>query len=147
VTVNLEQVPLVVYLKARDALYYGKVWSSARPWKIGYPYIPQTFPHYTRHTVLHSDNIIVQVSKLLFEDDDPQQRVVQLFRSRSLRLYGCSVPSRAGMVVPDREKAEILSPMRGEDWTSEREGAPRGGAKYKRFAKVESLLMRLYETS
>jgi uncharacterized RmlC-like cupin family protein len=78
VTVNVEQVPLVVYLKARDALYYGKVLELRQVVQDWLSYIPQTFPHYTRHTVLHSDNIVVQVSKLLFEDEDPQQSVVQL---------------------------------------------------------------------
>ncbi len=132
-TVNLEQIPLVAYLKARDALYYGKVLELRQAVENWLSYIPQTFPHYTRHTVLHSDNIVVQVSKLLFKDDDPEQPVVRLSAAEAYIFMAAAYLHDAGMVVPDREKAEILASDAWKDWTSGE------GSGTKRWREVQAL--------
>ncbi len=108
----------MAYLKARDALYFGKILELRQVVQDWLSYIPQTFPHYTRHTVLHSDNIVVQVSKLLFEDDDPKQPVVQLSAAEAYIFMAAAYLHDAGMVVPDREKAEILASDGWKGWTS-----------------------------
>jgi hypothetical protein len=71
-TFSFEQTAILQFLKQKQPELYGKVIelrTAAEGWLA---YIPQTFPHYTRHTVLHSDAILVQMSKLLFEDGTPQ---------------------------------------------------------------------------
>jgi molecular chaperone HtpG len=133
VTVSLQQAALTAYLKARDKLYFGKVLELREAVKNWLSYIPHTFPHYTRHTVEHSDNIVLQVSKLLFEDDDPEQPVVRLSAAEAYILIAASYLHDAGMVVPDREKIEILASDAWKNWTSG-EG---GGAR--RWKEVQAL--------
>jgi hypothetical protein len=61
---------LLDYLFAQSPLFGGKFLELRATVTDWLAYIPQTFPHYTRHTVKHSDSIILQLSKLLFRDDD-----------------------------------------------------------------------------
>jgi len=68
----------MAFLKKQNSLYYGKVEELRKAIEGWLSYIPQTFPHYTRHTVQHSDEIILQLSKLLFNEDKPGKPVVAL---------------------------------------------------------------------
>lgn len=96
-------------------------------------YIPHTFPHYTRHTVEHSDAIILQISKALFDGDDPARPVVKLSPMEAYIVCAAAYLHDAGMVTSDRQKAEILSSDSWKEWISE------GGAGQKRWGEIQAL--------
>lgn len=75
---QISDIALVHYLKVRSPLYYGKILELRESIANWLSYIPQTFPHYTRHTVEHSEQIILQISKLLFKDNDYEQSILRL---------------------------------------------------------------------
>lgn len=124
---------LLQYLRRESDQYYGKVLELREEVEGWLSYIPQTFPHYTRHTVRHSDEIIANISKLLFTDDDPDKCVVRLSATEAYILAAAAYLHDAGMVASDREKQRILESDEWKSWTT----AERGGAK--RWAEVEAL--------
>jgi len=130
--VNLLETALMAYLKSKDTRYYSKVLElrdAVRGWLA---YIPHSFPHYTRHTIEHSDQIILQVSSLLFPDD-PEQPAVTLSPVESYILAAAAYLHDAGMVVSDKEKLEIIGSDDWKSWTS----GDQGGAK--RWHEIQSL--------
>ena len=82
---------LVRYLKKEFPQGYGKlieVADAVGPWLA---YVPETYPHYTSHTIAHSEAIVLQLSKLLFEDGRPARPVIRMGR-----------PSALGSIFVDR---------------------------------------------
>ncbi len=88
-------------------------------------YIPQTFPHYTRHTEKHSDEIVVQASKLLFNDEDPNRATIKMSSLEAYILIASAYLHDVGMVVADQEKMEILKSETWKEWVSTGAGAQR----------------------
>jgi molecular chaperone HtpG len=128
------QTALMIYLEANNKAYYGKVLELRNAVEGWLSYIPQTFPHYTRHTIKHSEEIVVQLSKLLFKNDDPKQPVTQLSPAEAYILIAAAYLHDAGMVAADKEKLEILtSNPEWKNWISG-EG---GGAK--RWREIEEI--------
>jgi len=119
---DVTQVPLVAYLGSRSLVYYAKVLELRDAVEDWLSYIPQTFPHYTQHTIGHSEEILSQCSKLLFRDDDPEQPVLRLSAAEAYVLAAAAYLHDVGMVVPDGEKAEILGSDDWRDWTAGEEG-------------------------
>jgi len=73
-------------------------------------YIPHTFPHYTRHTVAHSDSIVRVLSEMLFVDGEITSRVLpDLSSVEAYILIASAYLHDAGMVASDTEIATILS--------------------------------------
>jgi hypothetical protein len=105
---QVERSELFQFLRAREPQYYGKLLELRESIGRWLGYVPQTFPHYTRHTIEHSDEIIIQASKLLFMDDDPTKPVVPLSAIESYVISAAAYLHDAGMVASDREKVEIL---------------------------------------
>ncbi|MHB0878611.1 MAG: HD domain-containing protein, partial [Anaerolineae bacterium] len=130
---SLGNTALTAFLREESPEYYGKVLELRAAVEGWLAYIPVTFPHYTRHTVDHSDEIVRQVSKLLFRDDGPRQPVVPLSAVEAYVLAAAAYLHDAGMVVSDREKAEMLGSSDWRDWTS----ADGGGAQ--RWQTIEEL--------
>lgn len=108
-TVKLEKAALVAYLNKQNAVYYGKIFELREVIQAWLEYIPQSFPHYTRHTIQHSDEIVLQLSKLLFREDDPDQPVINLSAVEAYVLIAAAYLHDVGMVLSDTEKLEILS--------------------------------------
>ncbi len=129
-----QQTALMIYLEARNKVYYGKVLELRDAVQGWLSYIPQTFPHYTRHTVNHSDEIVIQLSKLLFKDDDPLQPSIQLSPAEVYILIAAAYLHDAGMVTADKEKLEIITS--NPDWKNWVSGEG-GGAK--RWREIEDL--------
>jgi hypothetical protein len=123
---------LVAFLAEKHKDYFGKVCELREVIEGWLSYIPNTFPHYTRHTIDHSDEIVAQISNLLFSDDgnDPQ---IGLSGVEAYILVAGAYLHDAGMVTPDQEKLEILSSDEWKDWTS----GNSGGAK--RWSMIEDL--------
>jgi len=81
-------------------------------------YIPQTFPHYTRHTIQHSDEIISQLSNLLFKDGVSEKPIITLSATEIYILLVSAYLHDAGMVASDKEKLTILSSDEWKKWSS-----------------------------
>lgn len=121
---------LVRYLKKEFPQGYGKlieVADAVGPWLA---YVPETYPHYTSHTIAHSEAIVLQLSKLLFEDGRPARPVIRLSGVETYILAACAYLHDAGMVVSDAEKAQILT---SDEW---REWVGGGGPGYSRMARI-----------
>lgn len=119
------KTPLMVYLKNQEDLYYGKIRELRDVVQKWLEYTPETFPHYTKHTVQHSDEIIVQLSKLLFRNDDPNQPVVKLTAIEAYVLAAAAYLHDAGMVLSDKEKMKIMESSEWKSWISEEGGGAR----------------------
>jgi hypothetical protein len=130
---DITKVPLMVYLKASHDIYHGKVLELREAIKGWLNYIPQTFPHYTRHTVEHSDEIVLQTSKLLFRDDDPAKPVVHLSATEAYIVAAAAYLHDAGMVSSDKEKADLLESKGWTEWVT----GTGGGAE--RWAAIQGL--------
>src|SRR5437867_4442660 len=115
--------PLIVYLKKKNDLYHGKFLELRETVEGWLSYIPNTFPHYTRHTVQHSDEIVVQASKLLFYDGDPDRSSINLSSMKAYILVASAYLHDAGMVTADQEKLEILKSEAWNSWISKEAGA------------------------
>lgn len=73
-----------------------------------------TFAHYTSHAVDHSDQIVRELSNLLFEDPtEPNSIVVQLNGTETFLLLLAAYLHDSGMVVTGEEKLRVLS---SEHW-------------------------------
>lgn len=123
--VDFQQTALMAFLQERKPLLYSKIIELRTAVEAWLSLIPNTFPHYTSHTVHHSDEIVLQISKLLFRDDDPKQPVVQLSPMEAYILAASAYLHDAGMVVSDKEKTEIFGSADWKEWTESGGGAPR----------------------
>lgn len=132
-TIEISDTALMTYLHQKGSVYHGKVLELREAVEGWLAYIPNTFPHYTRHTVRHSDEIVLQLSKLLFKDEDPSQIVLPLTAVEAYCLLASAYLHDAGMVTSDQEKVEVLGTKEWNTWVSG-EG---GGAK--RWTEIQNL--------
>ncbi len=124
---------LMLYLRNKSVVYHGKTLELREVIEGWLSYIPNTFPHYTRHTIRHSDEIIRQISKLLFQDEDPNQPVLGLTAIEVYVLVAAAYLHDAGMVSSNKEKIEILQTDEWKSWVSD----ANGGAK--RWIDIQKL--------
>lgn len=128
----LRSSALYQYLQTKSPEYAAKaieLHDSISGWLA---YIPQSFPHYTRHTVEHSEEIVVQASSLLFVDGNPKRPVVNLSGVEAYSLIAASYLHDAGMVASDEQKAEILNSPEWKEWT---EGGGGGAVRYSEIVR------------
>jgi len=111
-TVDVKHFALLKYLQPNN-IFYSKILELRKNVDEWLTYIPQSFPTYTRHTIKHSDEIVLQLSKLLFVDADSERPVVKLSFAEVYVLIVAAYLHDAGMVVSDKEKAEILT---SDEW-------------------------------
>jgi hypothetical protein len=127
-------LPLTEYLRKSSPLYYGKLLELRAEAEAWLSYVPQTFPHYTRHTVDHSDELVRQASYLLFREgaDAP---TVPLSATEVYSLSASAYLHDAGMVASDREKQDIL---RSEQWTEWLAGNPMLGERWQAIQAIRN---------
>jgi hypothetical protein len=131
VDINIEKTSLMRYLQKQNPVYYGKTLELRSAIAGWLQYVPQTFPHYPRHTIEHSETIIAQLSNLLFKEDDPDKYVIKISATEAYILIAAAYLHDAGMVVSDKEKIDILQSAEWKEWTTNSSG----GAK--RFIAIE----------
>jgi len=117
-SVEYTKMALVRYLMRESSLYFGKVQELREAVHGWLSYVPQTFPHYTRHTIEHSDEIILQLSKMLFQEEDPRRPTVRLSSVEAYILIAASYLHDAGMVVSDQERTAIITSEAWKSWTT-----------------------------
>jgi len=125
---------LMRYLKLKSPEYFAKtveLRSAVEGW-LGY--IPQSFPHYTRHTIAHSEEIILQISKMIFATNKGKWSNIPLNATEAYILAAAAYLHDAGMVVSDQEKTDILASDAWKSWTT----GQGGGAK--RLRGIEKLI-------
>ncbi len=132
-SIEPQDTALMIYLKTKSLVYHAKVLELREAIEGWLAYIPNTFPHYTRHTVRHSDEIVRQISKLLFKDEDPSKSVLPLTAVEAYLIIAAAYLHDAGMVVSDREKFEILQTNEWKVWVS---GSNAGA---KRWNEIQAL--------
>jgi hypothetical protein len=116
--VEIGNTALLTFLRLTNIGLYSKVLELRTAIEDWLSYIPHTFPHYTRHTVGHSDGIVLQVSRLLFSDNDPGRPVVNLSAMEAYVVAAAAYLHDAGMVTSDDEKANIIASDDWKEWTS-----------------------------
>lgn len=115
---QLTRTALFQFLQASE---YGSKLSELRSEVTAWlELIPTTFPHYTRHTVDHSDEIIAQVSRLLFSDVGRPE--IGLSSVEGYVIGASAYLHDAGMVVSEVEKLNILRSAEWHEWVSEGQG-------------------------
>src|ERR1035441_8875549 len=87
----------------------------------------QPTAEYTRHTVKHSDAIVLQMSKLLFREGDAAQPVLNLSPMEAYIAAASAYLHDAGMVTSEKEKSEILVSDSWKEWTADGSGSERLG--------------------
>lgn len=117
-SIHPKDTALMIYLRYRALVYHAKVLELREAIEGWLSYIPHSFPHYTRHTIRHSDEIVRQLSKLLFQDEDATRPVLPLTGVETYLLVAAAYLHDAGMVVSDREKLEILQSDAWKSWVS-----------------------------
>jgi hypothetical protein len=132
VNVDARQTALMLFLRVEDPELYGKALELRDIVGNWLGYIPQTFPHYTRHTLPHSEAVILQASKLMFRNGDPAQVIPKISGMEAYILCAAAYLHDAGMVVSDQEKARILESAPWSEWVTG--GHP--GAR--RWAEIEA---------
>lgn len=123
--ISFEHIPLVAYLRQKDAVFYGKILELRDAVRRWLSYIPQTFPHYTSHTIEHSEEIVLQASKLLFETERPDTCVLPLSGVEAYIIIAAAYLHDAGMVASEAEKQQILDSDDWREWTGGGGGTPR----------------------
>ena len=96
-------------------------------------YIPAVFPHYTQHTVEHSDAIVRQLSQMLYADNSADAPVLQLSPIEAYILVVSAYLHDAGMVASVREQVDL---MRGGEWLA---FVGDGGSGQQRMLAIEKL--------
>lgn len=114
--VDVKNTALFRFLHNHDALYYGNLIELTEILREWLAYIPHTFPHYTRHTLGHSEEIIAQLSHVLFRDGIP---TIGLSRVEAYILCLAAYLHDAGMVCSDEEKRRILENEEWKNWISQ----------------------------
>jgi len=121
------------YLKLKSPEYFAKAVELRAAVEGWLGYIPQSFPHYTRHTIAHSEEIILQISKMIFATNKGKWSNIPFNATEAYILVAAAYLHDAGMVVSDQEKMDILASDAWKSWTTG-EG---GGAK--RLREIEKL--------
>jgi molecular chaperone HtpG len=117
-SISIEQTPLLKSLSKKSKIYYGKVLELRELISEWLTYTKQTFPHYTSHTIEHSERIIQQLSWLLFEAGDHKKAVINLSGVEIYVLIAAAYLHDSGMVASDKEKTEILDSQEWRKWIS-----------------------------
>jgi hypothetical protein len=108
---------LAEFLKKKESSLYGKLAELRAKVQRWLTYVPQTFGHYTSHTIDHSDEIVLQVGKLVFAQKGSKP-VLKLNAVEVYILIAAAYLHDAGMVVSDDEKQGILASDGWHAWVT-----------------------------
>jgi molecular chaperone HtpG len=103
---EVKNTQLYKWLNAKDNALAGRMLHIREELLKWMPYVAQLFPHYPSHAVDHSDRIIVQLSRLLFNNTKP---VVKFSTSEVYCLLCAAYLHDMGMVVSPGDTATILA--------------------------------------
>jgi hypothetical protein len=107
---DLEHAQLYKWLKRKDRRLAARILHIREELTNWMPHVRQFFPHYPSHGVDHSDRIIGQLSRLLFNNTKP---VVQFSTAEVYCLLCAAYLHDMGMVVSPGEATTILA---SDEW-------------------------------
>jgi molecular chaperone HtpG len=110
------KIALVRWLGVHDQCYLGKLDEVATQAQRWLEYVPATYPHYPNHTVEHSEEILRQVSRLLFPAGSDSPTVRDLTAAEAYILSVAAYLHDAGMVASETEKSRILASSEWHAW-------------------------------
>ncbi len=123
---------ILEYLGNASVEYAGKLATVADAAEKWLEYVPETFPHYTTHTIRHSEAILSALSRLLFVDGDAGEPVLALSDAETYVLACGAYLHDAGMVVSAAEQERIVQSGEFQTWIAP--GGP-GHARHERIAE------------
>src|SRR6266849_6867420 len=107
---NVEKTQLFKWLKSKDKTLAERLLHIREELSKWVPHITQFFPHYPSHGLDHSDRIIEQLSRLLFNNTRP---VVAFSTAEVYCLLSAAYLHDIGMVVSPGDVTTILG---SEQW-------------------------------
>lgn len=128
----VENTKLIARLGELSEPYHARVLELRETVAAWLQYVPATFPQYTQHGVQHGDQIVAQLSLLLFAPDSAEPTV----RLSAIELYVLALAAYlhdTGMVVSDAEKIAVLKSAEWAEWC---ESTPSAAD---RLTKIEEL--------
>ena len=123
---DVKTYPLLRYLAEINDIFYGDILSLRKIIEQWLGRIPQAFPHYTCHSIRHSEEIIYQLSCILFRNDDPMP-VVSLSATEVFILCLAAYLHDVGMVISEKDKLDIIRSDDWEEWITVGSGTARWG--------------------
>jgi hypothetical protein len=115
---SFEQSALFHFVSDRNARLQGAIIGLREQIGSWLSYTVTTFPHYTSHGVDHSDEIVMQLSRLLFTDTGSLV-IAHLSAVEAYVLMAAAFVHDAGMVVNDAEKRILIGSPHWTDWLEE----------------------------
>lgn len=125
---------LLRFLSESNPRYYERFREIRRRATSWLSYIPATFPTYTRHTVDHSDEIISQLSRILFAPDSDRP-TLKMSAVEAYILVVTALLHDAGMVASDAEKVDILQSPEWNAWVQ----TPDAAARYRAILEMREI--------
>jgi molecular chaperone HtpG len=123
VPVDVQDAALVAFLRREGPEYAAKVSELRDEVSRWLSYTTASFSHYTAHTVDHSDEIVQQVSNLLFRPEEPQQPIIDLSSAEAYIICAAALLHDTGMVISDAELRGILDSPAWRGWLKEEPSA------------------------
>jgi molecular chaperone HtpG len=114
--VRLQESALYRWLKTERFEYAAKALELRDEAERWLSYIPQSFPHYTLHTIRHSEEIVRQISNLLFDDRSDRPILETLSPTEAYIMIASAILHDSGMVVSDDERSKTVTDSRFQDW-------------------------------
>ena len=103
---DITKAQLFKWLKSQDERLAARVLQIREELSKWLPHVPQFFWHYTSHGLDHSDRIVAQLSRLLFNRTKP---VVQFSTAEAYCLLCAAYLHDIGMVVSPGDATTILA--------------------------------------
>ena len=117
---------------SKDKHYHGRVLILRKELEKWLQYTISMFPHYTSHTRDHSEQIILQLSKILFRKGKP---TIGLSYAEAYILICSAYFHDAGMVVTPREAEAILA---SEGWRRFTTGEGKGAERWREIQEIKA---------
>ncbi len=124
---NYDETKLFKWLKIKNTKYSGALVALRETASEWLAYSRTLFPHYTSHTVDHSDQMVIQLSMMLFPDKPKSKPVLDLNATEVFVLLSAIYLHDSGMVVSPKEAAGILTSDEWKTWVT---GTGGGAKKY-----------------
>lgn len=130
-TESVTDTGLLKFLQSHNASLYVKCLDLRKAVEAWLSYVPLTFPHYAQHTLPHSEEVISQISRLLFNSADADSPVIPLSTSEAFVLVLGGYLHDVGMVVSNADMSHIFSDEAWSEWV-------RDGTRKDRWLQIQA---------
>jgi molecular chaperone HtpG len=110
------EIPLARWLREHGPAYFYKAEELRTEVTRWLTYVPATFQHYTSHAIDHSEEIVLQISNLVFPSSPRTEPTIALSPVEAYILIAAAHLHDAGMVTSEAEKARMLESDEWKAW-------------------------------